>query len=115
MEAAAKDAASGGGKEMMDSIRVQVGRMQNEERRLLKIRDSKSKSAAQTMFFIIELGSVLALVIVGSFGFFIRREIRRHGLAEETYTVEGYNILFRHFLARLRRKTMAPLAPLSNC
>jgi insertion element IS1 protein InsB len=24
---------------------------------------------------------------------------------EETYTVEGYNSLFRHFLARLRRKT----------
>jgi insertion element IS1 protein InsB len=23
----------------------------------------------------------------------------------ETYTVEGYNSLFRHFLARLRRKT----------
>ena len=49
LEAAAKDVASGGGKEMMDSIRVQVGRMQNEERRLLKIRDSQSKSAAQTM------------------------------------------------------------------
>ena len=24
---------------------------------------------------------------------------------KETYTVEGYNSLFRHFLARLRRKT----------
>ena len=24
---------------------------------------------------------------------------------EETYTVEGYNSIFRHFLARLRRKT----------
>ena len=23
----------------------------------------------------------------------------------ETYTIEGYNSLFRHFLARLRRKT----------
>ncbi|MDY0387018.1 MAG: IS1 family transposase, partial [Methanolobus sp.] len=23
----------------------------------------------------------------------------------ETYTVEGYNSIFRHFLARLRRKT----------
>ncbi|MCL2598265.1 MAG: IS1 family transposase, partial [Paludibacter sp.] len=24
---------------------------------------------------------------------------------EETFTVEGYNILFRHFLARMRRKS----------
>ena len=27
----------------------------------------------------------------------------------ETFTVEGYNSLFRHFLARLRRKASATL------
>ncbi|MBW1840163.1 MAG: IS1 family transposase, partial [Deltaproteobacteria bacterium] len=35
---------------------------------------------------------------------FVPRDIHIQSKAE-TYTVEGYNSLFRHFLARLRRKT----------
>ena len=34
----------------------------------------------------------------------IPKEIHIQSKAE-TYTVEGYNSLFRHFLARMRRKT----------
>ena len=36
--------------------------------------------------------------------FFVPREKHIQSKAE-TFTVEGYNSLFRHFLARLRRKT----------
>ena len=35
---------------------------------------------------------------------FVPKEIHVQSKAE-TYTVEGYNSLFRHFLARLRRRT----------
>ncbi len=35
---------------------------------------------------------------------FVPKEIHVQSKAE-TFTVEGYNSLFRHFLARLRRKT----------
>jgi insertion element IS1 protein InsB len=35
---------------------------------------------------------------------FVPKELLVQSKAE-TYTVEGYNSLFRHFLARLRRKT----------
>jgi len=35
---------------------------------------------------------------------FVPKELLIQSKAE-TYTVEGYNSLFRHFLARLRRKT----------
>ena len=35
---------------------------------------------------------------------FIPQEIHQQSKAE-TFTVEGYNSLFRHFLARLRRKS----------
>ena len=35
---------------------------------------------------------------------FVPNQIHTQSKAE-TYTVEGYNSLFRHFLARLRRKT----------
>jgi len=35
---------------------------------------------------------------------FVPKEVLVQSKAE-TYTVEGYNSLFRHFLARLRRKT----------
>ena len=35
---------------------------------------------------------------------FVPRDIHIQSKAE-TYTVEGYNSIFRHFLARLRRKT----------
>ena len=35
---------------------------------------------------------------------FIPKEIHTRSKAE-TYTVEGYNSIFRHFLARLRRKS----------
>lgn len=39
-----------------------------------------------------------------AYGEFIPKELHIISKAE-TYTVEGYNSLFRHFLARLRRKT----------
>ena len=35
---------------------------------------------------------------------FVPRKIHTQSKAE-TYTVEGYNSIFRHFLARLRRKS----------
>jgi insertion element IS1 protein InsB len=35
---------------------------------------------------------------------FVLKELHTQSKAE-TYTVEGYNSLFRHFLARLRRKS----------
>jgi insertion element IS1 protein InsB len=35
---------------------------------------------------------------------FVPKELLIQSKAE-TYTIEGYNSLFRHFLARLRRKT----------
>ena len=35
---------------------------------------------------------------------FLPKEIHTQSKAE-TYTVEGYNSIFRHFLARLRRKS----------
>jgi len=35
---------------------------------------------------------------------FVPREIHIQSKAE-TYTIEGYNSLFRHFLARMRRKS----------
>jgi insertion element IS1 protein InsB len=35
---------------------------------------------------------------------FVPKEMHTQSKAE-TYTVEGYNSLFRHFLARLRRKS----------
>jgi len=35
---------------------------------------------------------------------FLPQSLHTHSQAE-TYTVEGYNSLFRHFLARLRRKS----------
>jgi len=39
-----------------------------------------------------------------SYAEFIPRDKHAQSKAE-TYTVEGYNSLFRHYLARLRRKT----------
>jgi len=38
------------------------------------------------------------------YGKFVPPELHTQSKAE-TYTVEGYNSLFRHFLARLRRKS----------
>ena len=35
---------------------------------------------------------------------FVDKDIHKQSKAE-TYTVEGYNSFFRHFLARMRRKT----------
>ena len=40
----------------------------------------------------------------GSYEKFVPRALHTQSKAE-TYTVEGYNSLFRHFLARLRRKS----------
>ena len=43
-------------------------------------------------------------IVKGKQRYFIPNDIHMQSKAE-TYTVEGYNSLFRHFLARLRRKT----------
>jgi len=40
-----------------------------------------------------------------AYEFFLPKDIHSQSKKAETFTVEGYNRLFRHFLARMRRKS----------
>jgi methyl-accepting chemotaxis protein len=62
-------------RKVMDDIRKVIAEMQTEENRLLKQRADDSKNSARTTTTTILLGSVLALVLVGTSAMLIQRSI----------------------------------------
>ncbi len=66
---------SGKGKEEMDQIRSIIGAMREEELSLLKQRDNEAQVRAESTRLVIVLGTICALVILSSVGFFVTRNI----------------------------------------
>ncbi len=65
------------GKETMDAIRKIVGRMENEERQLLKQRDMEERDLARKTELTIAYGMVLAVILLVLVGFMTARNITR--------------------------------------
>jgi two-component system sensor histidine kinase/response regulator len=69
--------------EQMADIRKTIAEMQDEERRLLNNRRTRTQTHAQRIIFIISLGSVLAFALVGLASFIIHRDITERKRVEE--------------------------------
>jgi len=82
------DAIRGGpGQTIMDDFQGVVHEMQDEERRLLVVRDADSKRRLSQTNTVLILGIVLGLLIAIAAGWSVQRENSRRGLAEEGFRV----------------------------
>src|SRR6202049_985984 len=82
------DAIRGGpGQTIMDEFQGVVHEMQDEERRLLVLRDVDAKRRLGQIKAVLALGVVLGLLIAIAAGWSVQRENSRRGLAEEGFRV----------------------------
>ncbi len=85
------------GIELMNRIRVLVEQMENEERRLLEVRNGDSQRAATTSLTVTWLGSALLLVLIAVAAYMTSREFRaravqawiQHGQARLSAAMQG--------------------------
>ena len=95
LQAAADAIRSGPGQQIMDEFQGAVREMQDEELRLLVLRDADvNRRLGQTKFILI-LGTVLGLSITAAAGWSVQRDNSRRGLAEEALrgSEEKYRML----------------------
>src|SRR6202049_4777609 len=82
------DAIRGGpGQTIMDEFQGVVHEMQDEERRLLVLRDVDAKRRLGQIKAVLTLGIVMGLLIAIAAGWSVQRENSRRGLAEEGFRV----------------------------
>ena len=74
---------AGGGKKIMDDFRTQIRAMQDEEERLLVLRDADSKRRLLESRFVLIFGIVLGLLITGFAGWNVQRDSSRLEKAEQ--------------------------------
>ena len=70
------------GKQAMDRLRDVIAEMDEHEQRLLALRASAARASTRRLLGTIVLGNLLALLLLSSFAWFIRRDIRARVLAE---------------------------------
>ncbi len=74
-QAARAEILTGRGKEIMDNIRVVVAEMEQEELRLLAIRNRKAEASARNTLAVIALGVPLAFILLGLLAVALTRNI----------------------------------------
>lgn len=80
--AAAQTEALAEGKSAMDRVRRTVARMQQEERDLLAERSREAREEARRTFWVTCVGGSLALAVIGTAAFWVRRDLRARLAAE---------------------------------
>jgi signal transduction histidine kinase len=83
LEAAADSIRDGGSQRVMDEYRGVIREMQDEELRLLALRDAEAKRRLGQTKTILILGTVLGALIAAAAGWSAQRDSSRRGLAEE--------------------------------
>jgi PAS domain S-box-containing protein len=77
------DTDSGAGQATMAAVRDDIARMQNEELRLLKIRDTERQDSVGATLFVAAVGSLFSIGLVGLIFFELTREVGVRKRAEE--------------------------------
>jgi diguanylate cyclase (GGDEF)-like protein/PAS domain S-box-containing protein len=82
-EAASASKLVASGKPLMDRIQVAIGQMQDEEQRLLILRDADSARRLRQTKLVLALGTVLGLLIAAAAIWSVRRDQAARAIAEE--------------------------------
>jgi PAS domain S-box-containing protein len=95
LDAAADSIRGGEGQRIMDEYRGVIREMQDEELRLLALRDAEAKRRLGQTKTILILGTVLGVLIAGGAGWSVQRESSARWLAEEALreSEERYRML----------------------
>jgi PAS domain S-box-containing protein len=89
LEAASYSMRTGEGQRIMDEYRDVIRRMQDEELRLLVLRDADAKRRLGQTKAVLILGSVLGLVIASAAGWSVQRDSYGRSVAEEALREAG--------------------------
>ena len=82
-EAAAETTRNGPGLQIMSEYRAVIGQMQDEEQRLLALRNADMERSLSRTKIILILGTILGLSITGAAGWLVQRDNARRRIAEE--------------------------------
>ncbi|MGI8639946.1 MAG: CHASE3 domain-containing protein [Pyrinomonadaceae bacterium] len=83
LEAASRRTESGIGKRIMDEIRLSIGRMEDEEIRLLKTRAGDLNSSISNTLFLLFFGTVAGILSLGLANFAVYRAVGQRRQAED--------------------------------
>jgi signal transduction histidine kinase/CheY-like chemotaxis protein len=106
LEAAAQSIRDGEGQRMMDEYRQAIREMQDEELRLLALRNADAKRRVDQTKTVLILGTLLGLLITAAAGWSVQRDSSRREIAEEALFVEK-GILAKTNEALLRARELA--------
>jgi len=106
LEAAAQSIRDGEGQRMMDEYRQVIREMQDEELRLLALRNADAKRRVDQTKTVLILGTLLGLLITAAAGWSVQRDSSRREIAEEALFVEK-GILAKTNEALLRARELA--------
>lgn len=96
LEAAADAIRGGPGQRIVDEFQGTIRRMQDEELRLLALRDADAKRRLGQTKTVLIAGTVMGLLIAGAAGWSVQRSSSRRGLAEEA--ARAGEVKFRRIL-----------------
>ena len=109
LEAAADSIRDEEGQRIMDEYRGVIREMQDEELRLLALRDAETKRRLGQTRTILILGTVLGLLIAGGAGWSVQRESSARWLAEEA--LQGSEEKYRMLLDEVQDYSIFMLDP----
>ena len=90
---AASDKLSLGiGEKLMDEIRLSIGKMQEEERNLLRVREDELSNSISNTFGFLFFGMVGGIIALGFANFVIFREINKRNKAEEEIYLANFDL-----------------------
>jgi PAS domain S-box-containing protein len=85
LQAAVDATLSGGGQQIMDAYRAKIHEMQDEEQRLLVLRDAGAQRSLNQTKFVLVVGTLLGVLIAAAAGWTVQRDNFRRELAEVAF------------------------------
>jgi PAS domain S-box-containing protein len=109
LDAALTAVQSGGGKQVMDDFQAVIREMQEEELRLLTLRDAEARQRLRETKTVLILGTVLGVLIAAAAGWSVQRDSSKRELAEEA--LQGSEDKYRRLVQGVQDYAILMLGP----
>ena len=92
LEAASERIKTNVGKKLMDEIRLSIGKMKDEEQRVLKMREADLDKNISNTLFILSFGMIAGIVSLGLANFAVYRSVGQRRIADEEIRVANQGL-----------------------